>query len=99
VSGASPRKVSVLVTALLLAACTRTETMHPKDWFINCLRVHYDAGGHRVVVAGKTVERISDTHVIVREIKSLNGSSLDVTSDTMDISSNGIVIDEGACEF
>jgi hypothetical protein len=60
-----------------------------------CFRVRYDAGGQRAVIAGHVIERHSETHIVIKEVVTMNGEPH--TQEAMDVTSGNIAIDEGSC--
>jgi hypothetical protein len=60
-----------------------------------CFRVRYDAGGRRAVIAGRSIQRVSETRVTIKDVVSINGTAR--SQKSMDITSTNIAIDEGSC--
>jgi hypothetical protein len=66
------------------------------EYDFQCLRVHYDAGGNRVVVSAHQVDKFSDTHVRVIGVVDSNTFNMTRGGD-MDVTSSNLVIDQGSC--
>ena len=88
------RPMVILGLAVLGSACT--EKVRPTSEH-NCVQVYYDGGGGRLVVTGKEVEKLSDTHVRVKDVKFRGGMTIYTPDTQVEVTSSNIAIVEGSC--
>jgi hypothetical protein len=83
-----------LISFVLLAAYGFEE--RPKNQGA-CFQVWYDAGGARRVATARVLRRVSDTHVVLKQVVLVGGSSHAYDDSPVEITSHNIVIREGSC--